>query len=461
MLDILSSFKTVLLEHKAAFFLGVLIASYPYIKKLDKKLKADKIKRKDLAQGKPIYENDSNIKGFDFSNVRNMSLKLPIDKIINVETLVFCNTDITDDELINLMSLSKLSKLDLSYCRNITDEGLRQMAKLANLKELSLVCTKITDAGLKYLMSCKSLSELDLAGCKNISSKGLESLKYFDSLQSLSIDHIKSKSFLNIKQTLSELNHIKYLTVTAYSATVDDFNDISRIEKLTKLNVFSCEYPLGAGMEYLCNLPNLQELFLDDVYITNDSLASISKITTLHSLTFQLCPNMTRKDLSVLGNLLNLTELGIYHYNWDEENSSYIDLMFLKELKNLKKLSLSLTHTTDDDCQFVISNLNSLHNLFLYDKFISDVGVQSLVKLENLVSLSLSYASITDKSLEYISHLKKLTSLDLSSTKINDRAISSILNMTNLKLLNLEKTDISAESIVLVKNCLKNTKVIH
>ena len=39
MLDILSSLKMILLEHKAAFFLGVLVTAYPFVKRLYKKLK--------------------------------------------------------------------------------------------------------------------------------------------------------------------------------------------------------------------------------------------------------------------------------------------------------------------------------------------------------------------------------------------------------------------------------------
>jgi len=59
--------------------------------------------------------------------------------------------------------------LNLSYCHNITDEGLKY---LSNYTTLDLSCLKITDDGLKYLSNCRSLK---LYNC-NITDKGLKYL---------------------------------------------------------------------------------------------------------------------------------------------------------------------------------------------------------------------------------------------------------------------------------------------
>ena len=58
--------------------------------------------------------------------------------------------------------LSKVTKLSLAFTQ-ITDAGLKEVAKLKKLTELILVRTQITDAGLKDVAKLQQLTNLNLS----------------------------------------------------------------------------------------------------------------------------------------------------------------------------------------------------------------------------------------------------------------------------------------------------------
>ena len=62
--------------------------------------------------------------------------------------------------------LAKVSFIDLRGHREITDVGLKEVAKLPKLKRLRLDGTSITDAGLKEMAKLKQLKDIYLEGTK-------------------------------------------------------------------------------------------------------------------------------------------------------------------------------------------------------------------------------------------------------------------------------------------------------
>ena len=103
-------------------------------------------------------ENGSGLENLDVSfcaNVTNMGLK-------HIST-----------------GFAKLKCLSMTTC-SINDEGLKKMSKnLVNLEELNIgQCVSITDDGLKSVCeNMKGLKAIDLYGCTKVSSKTLEKIK--------------------------------------------------------------------------------------------------------------------------------------------------------------------------------------------------------------------------------------------------------------------------------------------
>lgn len=110
-------------------------------------------------------------------------VRLPLDtkdqwmwKLYPVEHVALIN--VTDAALHVSFVGNTLKHLDLSWCRSITDAGLRRLRELPALEHLSLRgCNKTTDTGLLYLAKLLSLKHLELCACELITDTGLQRLK--------------------------------------------------------------------------------------------------------------------------------------------------------------------------------------------------------------------------------------------------------------------------------------------
>ena len=90
----------------------------------------------------------------------------------------------TNELLKEFSRLKTLEALDLSYCSNVTDVGLKPLAGLSELKVLNLSVTHLTGAGLKELSALKQLQSLDLM-CDDITDAALKELSGFQRLRIL------------------------------------------------------------------------------------------------------------------------------------------------------------------------------------------------------------------------------------------------------------------------------------
>jgi len=89
--------------------------------------------------------------------------------------LYLSSREITDDGLKELAGLENLAALRIDMT-GITDAGLKHLAGLKNLHTLNLSQTKITDAGLKHLAGLTNLQTLALTNTK-VTDAGLKELK--------------------------------------------------------------------------------------------------------------------------------------------------------------------------------------------------------------------------------------------------------------------------------------------
>jgi Leucine-rich repeat (LRR) protein len=97
-------------------------------------------------------------------------------------------TSVTNDWLIGLGELTKLQKLDIAGCRNVTDVGFRELSALTDLRELNLSRTKITDEGVKHVCMLKQLRTLRLSDT-GVTDAGLKKLAELKQLQTLDLSY--------------------------------------------------------------------------------------------------------------------------------------------------------------------------------------------------------------------------------------------------------------------------------
>lgn len=86
---------------------------------------------------------DDNLK--HFSNMK----KLQYLSIGSTRHIMGCHDGVTDDGLRYLSTIDSLRTLDISFCKNVTDVGLKYLCT-SNIQNLNIeYCKKITDDGLR------------------------------------------------------------------------------------------------------------------------------------------------------------------------------------------------------------------------------------------------------------------------------------------------------------------------
>jgi hypothetical protein len=119
-----------------------------------------------------------------------------VGKIVTLTHLTFGDHQITNAGLKHLVSLKKLTHLNLCWPDQkkggvISDQGMDTIALMTSLESLDLRATQVTDAGLAKLQVLPRLKELKL-GNTAITDQGLANLQPIKSLRSVNIHNCKS-----------------------------------------------------------------------------------------------------------------------------------------------------------------------------------------------------------------------------------------------------------------------------
>jgi bacterioferritin-associated ferredoxin len=97
---------------------------------------------------------------------------------------------LTDQGMRAVSSLAALTFLDITWCRNVTDKGVRAVVRSCTaLKSLNLTaCTTVTDEGVRAVVSsCTALQSLNLFMCVNVTDEGVRAVSSCTALQSLNL----------------------------------------------------------------------------------------------------------------------------------------------------------------------------------------------------------------------------------------------------------------------------------
>jgi Leucine-rich repeat (LRR) protein len=243
--------------------------------------------------------------------------------------------EVTDDGIAILKSLPLLERLNLSRCA-ITGNGIAPVASLKKLRELSLEATKVDDDGLRHISTLPNLRELNLWNTK-ITSAGLRHLTKLTNLESLEIE--------SEKITDESVAHLSSLT---------------RLKELWPSREFS-----NRGLESVRKMEGLESLWLEYAQsVTDKGLESLSGLTQLRCL-YLHSPSITDAGLKHLSSLTNL------------------DLLALREAPIS---SAGLAH---------LANLNNLRRLTLDSSEIDDSGIEIFGRFTRLQELNLDYSRIT------------------------------------------------------------------
>ena len=114
--------------------------------------------------------------------------KADLDRVTGLD---FTRTKINVEGLKEVVTkLPKLTYLSFWMVKTISDEDIKELAKLQQLTRINLDSTQITDAGLKVVAKMKQLQELDLENTK-VTKAGVDEL--MKALPNCKIEHTAKK----------------------------------------------------------------------------------------------------------------------------------------------------------------------------------------------------------------------------------------------------------------------------
>ncbi|KAL4451731.1 hypothetical protein ABPG75_007393 [Micractinium tetrahymenae] len=171
-----------------------------------------------------------------------------------------------------------LSRLDLSFCGELTDGALRHLgARLPALASVTLrKCGRITEAGLAALSSCTGLSHLDLSHCQHIT--GLAPLRPLRQLSSLVLVDASRALHPPCMALLAGLPALRSVEISGKRVDDGCMQALSHASQLTSLALSSCPRVTERGLLALCRSRGLRALAIDRCPQLTDHPAALEQL---------------------------------------------------------------------------------------------------------------------------------------------------------------------------------------
>ncbi|MFN3191116.1 MAG: hypothetical protein ACE361_11375 [Aureliella sp.] len=305
------------------------------------------------------------------------------------------------------------------YVGDQGDEFLARLRDLSGLREVYIEGnSKLSLAGLRHLLDCKSLTKLTLHNigkpantkAKVSSDSVLKILSEHQTLEILSADDCgisnEGLRFLNL------MPNLQWISLRQNQITDDGLKSLGRVSNLKYLDLGSYVRHVAYGKNEISDegLKHLSGVAESLEYLgtegNNVSLVQLCTFPQLRSLNLRSVfsePELGNQELRLLSKLSWLEHLDLSSTELDADG-----LQFLTLCKNLKRLSLRSGAVGDQGIE-VLEALD-LQSLSLNRVNLTDRGVESISRMENLRDLALHYCT-RNTTIEGLAELKKLPRL--------------------------------------------------
>ena len=245
--------------------------------------------------------------------------------------------DLEDKELEFLVKFPELELLDLHDNPKLTDTALKVVGKLKTLKTLVLSGNKkIGDSGMVFLRDLKQLGALDIRGT-TVTEKGLKELTVHTRLNRLDLRNSRVSK-------LNDLRAFRNLEVLELDGLKLDEKEIQQVFALAGLKYLILpDTTRDESLKGICELANLEVLFLEGSGVTDIGLEYLRELTKLRTLRVG-GSKISGEGFSALVKLPNLTWLGVEELSLSETACKHIG-----QLKNLQVLRLTESGVGDKE----------------------------------------------------------------------------------------------------------------
>lgn len=172
----------------------------------------------------------------------------------------------------------------------------------------------------------------------------------------------------------------------------------------------------NAGIQPVSECRELTGITLGGRRLTDDCLEQLTGLPKLRDVS--LGKNFTRAAFKMLGRLESLTSLDV--------SELAADLNDLKQVPNLRRLSLSGKAYDDEAARTIADTFQSLEEAYLRRTSITNAGVKDLSRLTKLKILTLDDSLIDDGVADSIRKMKQLTWLSVENCTIGDDTLAAL-----------------------------------
>ena len=306
--------------------------------------------------------------------------------------------DPADVELI--AHLSDVVKLSISS-PSVNDQNFALLSKMPKLQTLNMLNCGITDEGLKSVPNFPALKALNLRGCASMTDAGMVDVAKAPKLDNLALLYTKigDEGVIALKDMKLRALDLRGLRLTGSACQA-----LAEMTTLESLKLRNAREIMDFSFQELKTLVNLKSLSLEDLAITDSALEILPNFTELKELVIM------RTDL--------------------------MDVSPIKELKNLKKLTLR-EMTCDLD---FLSEMPQLEELFFAESIVRDEDMKFFEGLVNIKTLDLWNTQLGDEALKLFGTMPKLTTLNIKNcANISDAGIADLAKSQSLTSLNMSE----------------------
>lgn len=230
------------------------------------------------------------------------------------------------EHLGNISTLESLNVISTKF----NDAWMPHIAKLTHLKSLRFTNNgKLTDAGMVQLAGLKDLENFSFVGT-SITGKAYAKFDGFTKLTRVS-HRGSSIDDEGLKELCDHLPNLENISLAHAKFTDAGAPNLAKLTKLKGLELGAKATP--AALKNITALP-LEYLQLGEGFDKSESLPIIKEIKTLKRLTLTNCKTTTNEDIKLLATMTQLESLEFGSLDLTEANLPLLSAFsFLKELK--------------------------------------------------------------------------------------------------------------------------------
>lgn len=395
---------------------------------------------------------------------------------------VDANGMMTDRALARIAACDHVVALGLGGSRELTDDGLLQLARMPQLEELHLSeypGGKLTDRGLAVLRHLPNLRRFDMAWQAGITDAGVANLRHCDQLESVNlmgsptgdgaIEALQGKPKLRSFSTgrlvsdagLPLLRNFPRLEAWAGEegarllidgpftnaglaglaglegvADLDLFWHVTGITseafahlmQMPNLQSLGCDGKLSddTAMQHIAAIPRLRKLRAQESVASDDGFVALAQSKTLEGFWGRECPNFGSRGFAAFSKMPSLRSLGVGLKNVDDAALS--TLPDFPALRELTPIGLQ-----DDGFRHVGKCARLERLTCMYCRDTGDAAT------EHIRGLAIHYyyaglTQITDRSLEILGRIESLEQIELyECMKVTDAGLPFLARMPRLR----------------------------